>query len=318
MPDLKAFKRCWLIYPLAFLALVQFHFLCVGSNARGEVERFESRLLTAFYGNRQGVSAELLKGHKVSRSQLTTSRFAYAFLVAGCDPSRPSYRGFLYNVLVAKHVLKAKGSTADVLLMLRMASNATKSLPAEEEQMLRDGGILFRYLPPPDTKETFYSAMMAKFHILNLTEYSRVLYMDADVTPWCNLDYLFVLSEKGVLKENLVIAWWHEPASGGFFMLKPGIGELDALNDVIHRQQVLAKNQSSWPPFDVAKGWGHEIKAPDKWKTLMKGEGTNWTFQVCFSMRSVNASWQRHLLMPFFFFSLLLLIRAYCIIGSNM
>lgn len=273
----KALRRYWFIFPLLLLALLQLWFLHVGTNARNEVEQFESRLLTAFDSQ---IYAKGPPDRQQPQRVTSNGRFAYAFLIAGCDPSRPSYRGFLYNVLVAKHIFRAQGSTSDVVLLIRMAANATQSLPHEEERMLKDSGIKFRYLPPPATKETFYSAMMAKFHILNLTEYSRVIYMDADVMPWCNLDYIFLLSEKGIIKDNLVVAWWYEPASGGIFMLKPEMGALNQLHSIVERQQEIVKNQSSWPPFDVVHGWGHEIKPPDNWKTLKGGDGTNWTFQV--------------------------------------
>jgi hypothetical protein len=217
------------------------------------------------------------------------SRYAYVFLVAGCNPKNPgAYRGFLYNILVAKHILREEGSKADVVLLLRMVHNVTiTSLPLEDERMLREAGIKLRYLPPPTQQETFYSAMMAKFHILNMTEYARVMYMDADVMPTCNLDYVFQLSEgeNATLKENFVITWNFEPANGGLFMLQPKHGDLEALERIVAEQRASVQNQSMWPPFDVVQGWGHVIQPYDPWQTLMGGKGTNWSFTVRSSRR---------------------------------
>jgi alpha-N-acetylglucosamine transferase len=62
--------------------------------------------------------------------------------------------------------------------------------------------------------------MLDKFRILGMTEYRRVLFLDGDVVPLVNLDYLFELSDPAhtttptILMENLVVAglrtheWW--------------------------------------------------------------------------------------------------------------
>ena len=205
------------------------------------------------------------------------SRFAYAFLIAGCDPNHPSYLGFLYNVLVSRYILRLKGSAADVVLLIRMKHAKDSSLPAEEERWLHDSGIRVQYLPP-SPEESFYSAMMAKFYILNLTDYSRVLYLDADVLPLCNLDYVFEQSQQGILKENFVVAWWGEPALGAIFMLHPGVGEYERLEEIVAKQKAKARNR--WPPFDEVEGWGHKIEPHDAWITMKRPRDTLWNFQV--------------------------------------
>ena len=43
----------------------------------------------------------------------------------------------------------------------------------------------------------FTQAMLDKFQILDLTEYSRVIFLDSDVIPLCNMDYTFEFSEGG-------------------------------------------------------------------------------------------------------------------------
>jgi hypothetical protein len=111
-----------------------------------------------------------------------------------------------------------------------------------------------------------------------LTQYRRVLFFDGDVMPTGNLDYLFELSDgpDAILKPNLVLTGNQEPANGGFFMLAPGEGELEEMNEIIHQREVKAQSLPH-PYFDEVTGWGHVILPPDKWDHL-NDSGTNWTF----------------------------------------
>ena len=126
---------------------------------------------------------------------------------------------------------------------------------------------------------------------MDLIEYDRVLYLDADIMPLCNLDYIFQLSTTSArtIKENLVLAWLKEPANGGFFMLKPGVGELDALHRIIEQQQQRTQQQLQGSKVEVKKeaggvfdkilGWGHAIQKPDRWMAFQKKYiNTKWNF----------------------------------------
>ena len=62
------------------------------------------------------------------------------------------------------------------------------------QTLLEELEIELYYAPRP-IRDSFYSAQLAKFEILNLIQYTRVLYLDADVLPLCNLDYLFAASD---------------------------------------------------------------------------------------------------------------------------
>eukprot|EP00568_Trieres_chinensis_P013749 CAMPEP_0183295582 /NCGR_PEP_ID=MMETSP0160_2-20130417/3489_1 /TAXON_ID=2839 ORGANISM="Odontella Sinensis, Strain Grunow 1884" /NCGR_SAMPLE_ID=MMETSP0160_2 /ASSEMBLY_ACC=CAM_ASM_000250 /LENGTH=423 /DNA_ID=CAMNT_0025457089 /DNA_START=174 /DNA_END=1445 /DNA_ORIENTATION=- len=225
-------------------------------------------------------------------------RHAYVFLMAGCDPANRDYHGYLYNILSSAHILKESGSKADVVALVRLATKSKHtSLPAEEEEWLRKCGIILKYLPKMKDEESdsFYTATMAKFDVLDLTDYSRVIFLDSDVMPICNLDYVFDLSDgpDAILKENLVIAWKTEPSNAGFFMLKPGPGELRELQQVIATREEKAKNLP-WPPFDEVEGWGHVIKPPDRWQNFRKGGGTKWNFYCVFSDQGLLYHWTKY------------------------
>ena len=142
---------------------------------------------------------------------------------------------------------------------------------------------------PQSQHESFYETVLNKFHILELTEYRRVLLMDGDVMPLSNLDYLFELSDdnkhgpgNSTLKQNVVVSGPWEPANAGFFMLAPGEGEYDRINQIIHTRQKKASVIVNAVKFNQTEGWGHVIEAPDQW-IARRSSGRNWDFHFAFS-----------------------------------
>jgi alpha-N-acetylglucosamine transferase len=87
----------------------------------------------------------------------------------------------------------------------------TTTLPAEDIRLLAAMQVKVKYIPK-SRDENFYRVMLDKFRILALNEYRRVLFLDGDVVPLVNLNYLFELSDPThtttptVLMENLVVA----------------------------------------------------------------------------------------------------------------
>ena len=213
-----------------------------------------------------------------------SSPYAYAFLLVGCNPANPSYLGFLFNILVSAQILREQGSQADIVVMVRMSghSNATK-LPPHQIAWLDTMGVKIRYVPKR-LKEHFMESQMIKFRILQLVQYRRVLYLDSDVMPLCNLDYIFKLSDgdRPIIKENLVVAWTGEPANGGFFMLEPGKERFDELLQIIKNQREQAKNLP-YPHFDETQGWGHPFGRYDVWEALgRQSAGQKWDFYAAY------------------------------------
>ena len=115
--------------------------------------------------------------------------------------------------------------------------------------------------------------MLEKFRLLNLTDYSRVMYLDYDVMPTCNLDYLFDLSDplsesSGLvssavdsttnkmirLKENVIVAYKNEPSSGGIFILKPNATDYNHIRRIIYEKEVRSLEQPypHWDPTFVS------------------------------------------------------------------
>jgi len=155
-----------------------------------------------------------------NKNRDTKGKYAYAMLMAGVDPETSGlwYHGILFNAMVTSELLhRNSNSQSDVILMVQLSKEAKiKKLSDVEEDWLRRANVIVKYIPLPDHGiQNFYTIQFEKFRVLQYyKEYSRIIFMDGDVMPNCNLDYIFKLSEEGVLKENMVLAWRAEPSSG--------------------------------------------------------------------------------------------------------
>jgi hypothetical protein len=220
----------------------------------------------------------------VENPMVSSGKFAYAFLLGGAMSTKPGsdHRGGLYSVVAAAHNLRRHNSTADMILMVQISttSNATR-LPKQQEQVLRRQNIRVLYLPKYANPkfEKFYNLMMEKFRILSLTEYDRVTYVDFDVLPKCNLDYVMEMSALGLLKENVILANKIEPASGGFFVLTPSPNDYQRLQETIMNVENRTMHMK-YPHWDKAVGWGHPIREEknDYWITYKGEKGYEWNW----------------------------------------
>jgi hypothetical protein len=223
------------------------------------------------------------------------SPYAYAFVVGGCNPQDPTYTGYLYNILIAARVLRKRGSQADIVAFIQIAyKSPDDKLPEAHANMLQKLDVRIRYIAKSAT-ESFYEAQLEKFRILDMVEYRRVLFLDADVLPVGNMDYLFELSDgdNPILRENLVIAGPFEPANGGIFMLKPGAGEFEELNSIVRKREIRDKHLEG-RKFDIVEGWGHPIKSPDYWQTTKISPRTNWTFNAAQADQGLLYHWVKY------------------------
>jgi len=187
-------------------------------------------------------SIEVKDGRTTSNSD-----WAYVFLLADCDPTifQPSYRGLLYNILAATYVLKVRfDTTADIVILIQMAySSPTDRLTQVEEDVFQKMKIQFHYLPKPSKPTlTFYELVMTKFFVLQMIEYKKILFLDSDVLPLCSLDYLFRLSQDGILGDMIVHAMYEDPINAGLFLVTPHPHLHDTLFDQWTKFQDMMKN----------------------------------------------------------------------------
>lgn len=208
-------------------------------------------------------------------------KWAYAFVVGGALHPQSEHRGFLAGVAVAAQKLKEAGSVADFILLIQISyASPETTLPSDQTALLHSVGVQIEYIPPfRNAKvENFYSIMLEKFRILNLTRYSRVLFLDSDVMPLCNLDYLMDLSDPAPgqpaqLQPNVVLAQKGEPSHGGLFVLEPGYYE-ELLQIVQRHEEECLK--LPWPHFDEDYGWGHNFSSTDYWRAPVVKQGLRW------------------------------------------
>lgn len=163
-----------------------------------------------------------------------------------------------------------------MVVMIRMSSE-TEQETIPEQQTLEKAGVIVKYLPKVHT-DNFFSAMLDKFQILRYyKEYFRILFMDSDATPLCNLDYMFTNSlgkgKKPIFAPNVILSYKREPSQGGFFMLNPEKGDLERL------QEIIDHRINTYYNFSEEYGWGHKFRGyPDVWNSMKLKNQTKWDF----------------------------------------
>jgi hypothetical protein len=153
-------------------------------------------------------------------------------------------------------------------------------LPVKDRLLLNHMNIKIRYIPKAED-ESFYKLMLEKFRVLSLTQYDRVIFMDADVMTRSSLDYLFELFVQGVLKRNVVFAGSTAPANGGIFMLEPYEGAFDRVQEIIRvkDERVMKLPEPHWDPV---LGWGHAFEEDENFETLRGLGSRKWSFYGSF------------------------------------
>mmetsp|Transcript_49739 Transcript_49739/g.58038 ORF Transcript_49739/g.58038 Transcript_49739/m.58038 type:complete len:463 (-) Transcript_49739:29-1417(-) len=256
-------KKRWIILPLIaiiYVLIVQTRLL---TKVHSE-NSFESENLIHFNIAAKIPPFQIANGTDTNTNVAAKNKHAYVFLIAGCNPRKPSYRGYILNILIATEILRSSGSKNDVVVMVRLSSShRNTALPQKDEDMLKAGGVIIRYIPKVK-EDNFYTAMIDKFRVLEMIEYSRVLFLDSDVMPYCNIDYMTASTEgpNATLLENVVIKWRSEPAAGAFFILRPDLDDYAALLDIV------AKKEKVRSDVDKVMGWGRNITSPDYWQAV--------------------------------------------------
>lgn len=241
----------------------------------------------------QKINVQKSVGEAIEATGDRRGNFAYAYIVAGCEPTKSTYRYYLYDILVSARIQRLAGSQADFYVFVQMAfDQALDELPNEDVRLLEAMNIRFEYLQKtPD--ESFYRTMLDKFKVLSLEQYDRVLFMDSDVMAKANLDYLFDLSMQGLLKDSLVIAGKHEPASGGFFMVAPRAGDWERILQVIREKEERGRNLP-YPHFDNVTGWGQPFVDGDFFELPNGYRSNQWNFYGAFADQGLLYHWVKY------------------------
>lgn len=216
-----------------------------------------------------------------------------------------------------------------------LTSESTRStlmplIPPEIIEITKKAGINLKILPPPkirgvgptirDTKtgkirpkfnrnltqEQIQSAtiygehVFEKFKGLTLTQYSRVLYLDTDITPLKNLDYLFHWSLTGIIRSNFFVSTFGDPMNGGLILMKPEENAYKKMHSLWLSKMLsfasIPRGFHPAPPnydfrFNPAyEGWGHNFNAKeddptDSWSAVSPTFRNQkvWNFHAAFS-----------------------------------
>ena len=193
------------------------------------------------------------------------SPYSYAWILGAIHEDKWAYKGFLWDVIISANLLRKQGSTADFWVFVRLSPESKlDDLPPEDRRLLETVGIKIRVLDKPE-KESFAQLVFDKFLTINMTDYKRVIFLDGDLIPLVNLDYIFHLSDPDhtetptLIKPNLITASLGEPCNTGIFMVQPSVEAFAKYNDAVIKQREHAKTLP-YPYFDYKEGWGRNMK----------------------------------------------------------
>jgi hypothetical protein len=114
-------------------------------HARHTTVDFQAKVALGFFANKSSFI-----------NNQARAPYAYAFVVGGCDPKKPAYRNYLYNVLNSAYLLKKHGSKADIVAFFQMSfTSEHERLPQREVQWLAQMGVRVKYIPKT-RQESFY------------------------------------------------------------------------------------------------------------------------------------------------------------------
>lgn len=280
--DVFFFFFCTLTVTLGALQLFFYHYY---PTSEGTGTGIQSTLLDTL---EQFKMPEMTKP-QVEKPKMMTSPYAYAWVIGSIHEENMGYKGFLYNVLVSAKILREKGSTADFVLWAQLSpeSKLKGRLPEEDERVLKELGIKIRLLDAVEN-ESFAQIVYEKFKTLTMTEYKRVIFLDADIMPRAHLDYLFQLSvgndtSPPLLRPNLILATKGEPCNTALFMVEPRDDGWKLLQDTIQRQH----NEGAklpYPHFDRKRGWGYSfMENGDPWDAVEQKRKWKWGFHASHS-----------------------------------
>lgn len=214
------------------------------------------------------------------------SPYAIAFVLGAINEAQPSYKGFVYSTLVSARILRRLGSTSDFHVFARLSPESNLTALPEADLRVFAGYNISVTLLPKLHHQSFTQLQYDKFEALQMTQYKRVLYLDADVMPLVNFDTFMMLSDPDcvdvptLLKPNMIYATRGEPSNGGMFMLEPLEGDTDMMEDIVRRQHESGQ-KLPYPHFDKIWGWGHSfIEAGDFWEGIKVKYGRRWAWHA--------------------------------------
>lgn len=102
------------------------------------------------------------------------------------------YGGFLLGARVLAQSLKETGTTKDMIaLCTQSVDQATKDILVADGWTVKSIGNIHSPYEGQSFRGNYFSGIFSKLYVWNMTEYERVIYLDADVLVLKNIDHLF-------------------------------------------------------------------------------------------------------------------------------
>ena len=231
-----------------------------------------------------------------------SSDYAYTWVLGGIHEDKPSYKGLCGQFWSLEISPEGRFRRRDFWVYARLSPNSTlDDLSDEEKQIFRALDVNVILLDKPK-KESFAQVVYDKFLTINMTDYKRVMFLDGDMMPMTNLDYIFHLSDPDyqdtptLLRPNFIMATRGEPCNTGVFMVEPSLQNFQKYLGVVRRQHQSAK-KLPYPHFDWEKGWGHSFKETrDFWESVnMKGK-QQWRWHASHSDQGLMYMYAKYVL----------------------
>ena len=236
--------------------------------------------------------------HADNRQQ---SSYSYAWVLGSIHEDKWAYKGFLWDIIISANLLRKQGSTSDFWVFVRLSPDSKlDDLPSEDRRLLEAVGVNIKVLNKPQ-KESFAQLVFDKFLTINMTDYKRVMFLDGDLIPLLNLDYIFHLSDPDhaetptLIKPNLITASLREPCNTGMFMVEPSVEAFAKYNDAVLKRRENAKTLP-YPYFDYTEGWGRNFKEHhETWRSVIK-KANGWHFHASHSDQGLMFYWSKYLI----------------------
>jgi hypothetical protein len=165
--------------------------------------------------------------------------------------------------------------------MVRMAASCEHSrLSLQQEEWLKKAGVKLAYIPSAQV-DSFGTAVLEKFRVFEMTEHDRLLFLDGDSIPLCDLEYLFQASYQpdGYHSDNVLTSGSAAPVTACAFLVTPHDGLFDQVLDSY-------RNRPNKTKFDKEHGWGLVMDQEDYRRYWWGGKRT-WDFKAVASDQGI-------------------------------
>lgn len=79
-----------------------------------------------------------MQDRQVAETENPGSPYAYAFAIWRLDPDNIHYKGYLATILISTRILKLCGSTADIIVIIKLHYESVhKTVPQDDLNLLR-------------------------------------------------------------------------------------------------------------------------------------------------------------------------------------